>query len=186
MLTRAPSAHPSLRPCAPQLFEAAIACVRHQEFHPTRAVLTFICLFMCPTEAANEYRETSAICLQTQGGRLLRECLSGLASVSPDNLIDHQVELMRVLIEACPTAVATWLRDILASPAGVSFGVIDPNGAAMHTFAQLVLQQPALPQGEFQCVASDFARVCRGKLGPEALEAHARRRAAAVPSVPAA
>ena len=68
-------------------------------------MLTFICLFMCPTESANEFRETSAQCLQTQGSRLLRECLSGLASASPVNLVDHQVELMRVLIEACPSAV---------------------------------------------------------------------------------
>ena len=168
-------------PCAPELFESAIACVRHQEFQHTRAVLTFICLFMCPTEAANEYRETSALCLQSSGSRLLRECLSGLASVSPDNLIDHQVELMRVLIEACPTAVATWLRAILANPEGVSFGVIDPRGEAMQTFANLVLQQPALPQGEFQCVASDFSRICRGKLAADHLQKYVRAR-----TVPAA
>ena len=78
-------------PCTPTLFEAAIACVRHQEFQHTRAVLTFICLFMCPTESANEFRETSAHCLQASGAKLLRECLSGLASASPDNLVDHQV-----------------------------------------------------------------------------------------------
>lgn len=168
-------------PCAPQLFEAAIACVRHQEFQHTRAVLTFLCLFMCPTESANEYRETSARCLQSQGDQLLRECLSGLASASPDNLIDHQVELMRVLIEACPSAVATWLRQIVDQPSGVSFGVIDPHGPAMATFAQLVLQQPALPQGEFQCVVSDFSRICRGRLGPESLERY-RHRGATVPA----
>ena len=141
---------------------------------------------MCPTEAANQYRETSALCLQTQGKRLLRECLSGLASASPDNLIDHQVEMMRVLIEACPSAVGSWLKEILDAPHGVSLGVIDPQGEAMRTFAQLVLQQPALPQGEFQCVASDFSRICRGKLGPESLERYVRMRQAAAPSVPAA
>ena len=155
--------------------------MRHQEFQHTRAVLTFLCLFMCPTEAANEFRETSALCLQSNGGRLLRECLSGLASASPDNLIDHQVELMRVLIEACPSAVAGWLRSVLDQPEGVQFGVIDPRGAAMATFAQLVLQQPALPQTEFQCVVSDFSRVCRGKLGPEALQRYVR-----APAMPAA
>ncbi len=172
--------------CAPELFEAGIACVRHQEFQHTRSAISFICLFMCPTEAANQFRETSAICLQTQGKQLLRECLSGLASASPDNLIDHQVEMMRVLIEACPSAVGTWLREILDAPQGVSFGVIDPQGEAMRTFAMLVLQQPALPQTEFQCVASDFSRICRGKLGPESLERYVLMRQAAAASVPAA
>ena len=169
-------------PCASQLFEAAIACVRHQEFQHTRAVLTFLCLFMCPTESANEFRETSALCLQSQGARLLRENISGLASASPDNLIDHQVELMRVLIEACPSAVGTWLRQIVEQPDGVSFGVIDPRGPAMATFAQLVLQQPALPQGEFQCVVSDFSRICRGRLGPESLERYLKYRGTTVPA----
>jgi hypothetical protein len=157
------------------LFAAAITCVRHQEFTHTRAVLTFICLFLCPTESANEYRETSVHCLQTQGARLLRECLSGLASVSPDNLVDHQVELMRVLIEAAPSAVSNWLRDLLASPDGLATGVIAPQSAAMQTFATIILQQPALPQTEFQCVASDFSRICRGKLGPESLERYLQK-----------
>jgi len=162
-------------PCAPQLFEAAIACVCHQEFQHTRAVLTFICLFMCPTESANEYRETSAHCLQSSGAKLLRECLSGLASSSPDNLVDHQVELMRVLIEACPTAVGVWLKQILSSPEGLATGSVEPQSKAMQTFAALVLQQPALPQTEFQCVASDFSRICRGKLGPESLDRYVQK-----------
>uniref|UniRef100_A0A7S2BL89 Exportin-1/Importin-beta-like domain-containing protein n=1 Tax=Haptolina brevifila TaxID=156173 RepID=A0A7S2BL89_9EUKA len=161
--------------CAPALFDAAIACVRHQEFQHTRAVLTFICLFMCPTEAANEYRETSAHCLQTSGAKLLKECLSGLASASPDNLVDYQVELIRVLIEACPTAVGTWLKQILSEPSGLSTGSVAPGSKAMQTFAALVLQQPALPQTEFQCVASDFSRICRGKLGPESLDRYVQR-----------
>jgi hypothetical protein len=156
-------------PCASQLFEAAVTCVAHQEFTSKRAVLTFICLFVCPTDSANEFRETSVLCLQSQGARLLRECLSGLASTSPDNLVDHQVELMRVLVEACPSAVSSWLGEILSNPQGISTGIVDPQGDVMRTFAQLVLQQPALPHGEFQCVASDFSRICRGKLGVEAL-----------------
>jgi len=162
-------------PVAGQLFETAVACVRHQEFTHTRAVLTFICLFMCPTEAANAYRETSVTCLQTSGKRLLRECLSGLAAVSPDNLVDHQVELMRVLIEACPGAVATWLQELLSAPDGLTTGAVDPQGKSMQAFAALVLQQPALPQPEFQCVASDFSRICRGKLGSEALDRYLMR-----------
>ena len=163
-------------PCAPQLFDAAIGCVRHQEFQHTRAVLTFICLFMCPTDSANEYRETSARCLQQSGERLLRECLSGLASASPDNLVDHQVELMRVLVEACPSAVQTWLTNLLSNPQGLQLGsVVDPQGEVMRTYARLVLQQPALPQGEFQCLASDFSRICRGKLGAEALHRYVQK-----------
>ena len=142
--------------------------MRHQEFQHTRAVLTFVCLFMCPTEGANEFRETSALCLQKSGARLLRECLSGLASASPDNLVDHQVELMRVLIEACPTAVRKWLQDTISTP-GFACGAVEPHGQTMATFAALVLQQPALSTGEFQCVASDFSRICRGKLGADAL-----------------
>jgi hypothetical protein len=139
-------------------------------------VLTFICLFLSPTESANEYRETSALCLQQSGARLLCECLSGLASASPDNLVDHQVELMRVLIEACPSAVQTWLTSLLGSPQGLSLGsVVDPQGEVMRTFARLVLQQPALPQGEFQCLASDFSRICRGKLGAEALHRYVQK-----------
>jgi len=166
-------------PVAPMLFEAAIGCVCHQEFQHTRAVLTFICLYLCPTESANEFRETSAMCLQTQGARLLRQCLTGLASVSPDNLVDHQVEVIRVLIEACPSAVSTWLKTLLADTAQpIQCGVVDPQGGTMCTFAQLVLQQPALPQGEFQCVASDFSRICRGKLGAEALDRYVQKYAA--------
>ena len=78
--------------------------------------------------------------------------------------------------EPCPCRAAS------SRAAGLSLGVTDPNGAAMRTFAQLVLQQPALPQGEFQCVASDFSRICRGKLGADALARYVQRRA----SVPAA
>ncbi len=131
-------------------------------------MLTFVCLFTCPTETADEYRETSVHCLQRSGARLLRECLTGLAAASPENLVDHQVETMRVLIEACPTAVQTWLRQLIATP-GFSCGAVEPASATMSTFVQLVLQQPALSTAEFQCVVSDFSRICRGKLGADAL-----------------
>lgn len=77
---------------------------------------------------------------------------------------------MRVLIEACPGAVSTWLTELLASPEDLATGAISPQSKAMTAFAHLVLQQPALPQTEFQCVVSDFSRICRGKLGPEALD----------------
>lgn len=56
---------------------------------------------------------------------------------------------MRVLIEACPSAVHSWLSTIIATP-GFTCGAVDPRGAAMAKFAKLVLQQPALPTAEFQ------------------------------------
>ena len=82
---------------------------------------------------------------------------------------------MRVLIEACPSAVSNWLRDLLAAGSDFTCGAVDPRGQTMATFAQLVLQQPALPQFEFQCVASDFARICRGKLSHDALQRYVER-----------
>jgi len=114
---------------------------------------------------------------------LLRQNLTGLASASPDNLVDHQVEMMRVLIEACPTAVSGWLTDLLASQPPLQCGTVDPAGPTMRAFAQLVLQQPALPQTEFQCVASDFSRICRGKLGAEALDRYVAKYSAAPPGM---
>ena len=72
-------------------------------------------------------------------------------------------------------AVAGWLRDLLAKPQGLLRGVVSPQPAAMATFARLILQQPALPQAEFQCVASDFSRICRGKLGPESLDRYVQK-----------
>ena len=66
---------------------------RTQEFQHTRAVLTFLCLFMSGTESAGPYREQVLIAMQESGPRLLRQCLLGLASASPENLVDHQVEL---------------------------------------------------------------------------------------------
>ena len=129
------------------------------------------------------YRETSAHCLQTSGARLLRECLCGLASVSPDNLIDHQVELMRVVLEACPAAASNWLLEMVEHPEDLVMGSVDPRGETMRTFARLALQQPALQQGEFQCLASDFSRICRGKLGVEALHRYVKGTAARATAV---
>jgi hypothetical protein len=157
-------------PCSPDLFDVAIACVPHQEFQHTRAALTFVCLFMCPTESADEYRETSAMCLQKAGARLLAACLSGLVSASPENLVDHQIEVLRVLLEACPTAAHKWLREMVAAP-GFTCGAASLE--TVGTFATLVLQQPALSTSTFQCVASDFSRICRGKLGADALGRYA-------------
>ena len=96
-------------PSADALFDAAIGCVTHQEFTHTRAALTFVCLFIAGTESAGPYRETSACCLQKSGARLLLQSLRGLAALSPDNLIDHQAECLRVLVDACPSAIQQWL-----------------------------------------------------------------------------
>jgi len=155
-------------PCATTLFETGIGCICHQEFQHTRAVLTFLCLFMSGTESAGPFRETTLCCLQQNGAWLLRQCISGLAAVSPENLLDHQVELMRVLIESCPGAGQSWLVKAIADPSFVC-GAVDPHGPTMATFGRLVLQQPALSTAEFQCVVSDFSAICRGKLGADAL-----------------
>ena len=131
-------------------------------------MLTFLCLFMSGTESAGPYRETTLCCLQANGAWLLQQCLSGLASASPENLVDHQVELMRVLIESCPGAGQSWLLKTISDPA-FRCGAVDPKGAAMQTFARLIFQAPALSTAEFQCVVSDFSAICRGKLGADAL-----------------
>ena len=72
--------------------------------------------------------------------------------------------------------MATWLNELLCAQHGASDGLItgaiDPQGVTMRSFAALVLQQPALGQAEFQCVASDFSRICRGKLAPDSLNRH--------------
>lgn len=73
------------------------------------------------------------------------------------------------MIEACPSAVHRWLTDTVAAP-GFTCGAVPPQSATMGTFATLVLQQPALSTTDFQCVASDFSRICRGKLDGGALD----------------
>ena len=78
-------------PCATYLFETGIGCVLHQEFQHTRAVLTFLCLFMSGTESAGPFRETTLCCLQENGAWLLQQCLTGSAGASPMTPLDHQV-----------------------------------------------------------------------------------------------
>jgi len=162
-------------PCSTQLFETAIACICHQEFQHTRAVLTFLCLFMSGTESAGPFRETVLMAMQENGAWLLKQSLTGLSSVSPENLVDHQVELMRVLIEACHGPAQSWLLSIINDP-GFHCGAVDPKGATMQAFARLILQQPALSTGEFQCVVSDFSRICRGKLSADSLSRYEKPR----------
>uniref|UniRef100_A0A7S4B9K5 Transportin-3 n=1 Tax=Chrysotila carterae TaxID=13221 RepID=A0A7S4B9K5_CHRCT len=158
--------------CMPRLFESAICCIAHQEFQHTRAALTFLCLFMSGTDAANQFRETAIHCLQQNGAQLVRQCLIGLVGASPINLVDHQVELLRVAAEACQGAVHGWLVDAFQSP-GFSCGSLDPQGPAAAALVKLVARQPALSTSEFQSIVSDFSRTCRGKLAPNALDRYA-------------
>merc|ERR1712087_524138 len=159
--------------CVPMLFDSAVTCVSHQEFQHTRAAVTFLCLFMAGTDAATQFRESTARCMQERGSQLVRECLTGLATASPVNLIDHQVELMRVLAEACPSAIKGWLIVTFNTP-GFRCGTLPPQARAMATFVQLITEQPALSTGDFQSVVSDFSRMCRGKLSPDSLERYHR------------
>ena len=155
-------------PSADALFDAAIGCVTHQEFTHTRAALTFVCLFIAGTESAGPYRETSACCLQKSGARLLLQSLRGLAALSPDNLIDHQAECLRVLVDACPSAIQQWLVAALSDPS-FSSGAVEPKGATMAAFAQLLVRQSALSTGDFTSVCRSLADICRGKLAPDSL-----------------
>jgi len=153
----------------PMLFDTAISCVSHQEFQHTRAALTFLCLFMSGTDAATSFRESAAHCMQQSGAQLVQRCLAGIASTAPANLVDHLVELMRVLAEACPGAVQNWMVETFKAPA-FSCGALQPQGPAVATFVQLIVKQPALSTGDFQSVVSDFSRMCRGKLSPDSLD----------------
>uniref|UniRef100_A0A7S4EXH9 Uncharacterized protein n=1 Tax=Chrysotila carterae TaxID=13221 RepID=A0A7S4EXH9_CHRCT len=106
------------------------------------------------------------------GAQLVRQCLIGLVGASPINLVDHQVELLRVAAEACQGAVHGWLVDAFQSP-GFSCGSLDPQGPAAAALVKLVARQPALSTSEFQSIVSDFSRTCRGKLAPNALDRYA-------------
>ena len=152
----------------PTLFDAAIACVCHQEFQHTRAALTFLCLFMAGTGDAGPYREAAAHCMYVRGADLMRQCLVGLSGLSPSNQLRNLIETMRVLVEACPGAVQSWLFAIVQAP-GFRCGAVDPQGAAMASFVQLLARQASLSTGDFQCVVYDFSQICRGKLAAESL-----------------
>lgn len=151
-------------PCVPQLFRAACGCVCHQEFTHTRAAITFLCLFLTGTAAAAAHREGAAHCLQASGSELMRQCICGLAGLSPDNLIEHQIELLRVLGDSAPTAVSGWLAAALADPS-LDLGAMPRNGSALAAFSRAIGQQPTSISA-FQAVAADFSRMCRGKIRP--------------------
>ena len=156
----------------PTLFDAAIACVCHQEFQHTRAALTFLCLFMSGTQDAGPHREAAAHCMHARGADLMRQCLVGLSGTSPPNQLRNLIETMRVLVEACPGAVQSWLLAIVQAP-GFHCGAVDPHGGTMATFAQLLARQASLSTGDFQCVVYDFSQICRGKLAAESLSKYA-------------
>ena len=91
-----------------------------------------------------------------------------LAALSPDNLIDHQAECLRVLVDACPSAIQQWLVAALSDPS-FSSGAVEPKGATMAAFAQLLVRQSALSTGDFPSVCRSLADICRGKLAPDSL-----------------
>lgn len=53
--------------------------------------------------------------------------------------------------------------------AGACAALTSNGSLPSQAFARLVLHQPALSTAEFQCVASDFSRICRGKLSADSL-----------------
>ena len=106
--------------------------------------------------------------MQNRGAELMRQCLVGLSCASPPNQLRNLIETMRVLVEACPGAVQSWLLTIVQAP-GFRLGAVDPHGATMASFAQLLSRQASLSTGDFQCVVYDFSQICRGKLAAESL-----------------
>jgi stage V sporulation protein SpoVS len=151
-------------PCVPRLFQAACGCVCHQELTHTRAAINFLTLFLTGTAAAAAHREGAAHCLQASGAELMRQCIRGLAGASPDNLIELQVELLCVLRDSAPTAVAGWLALALADPS-LNLGAMPRNGSALAAFSRAVGQEPT-SASTFQTVAADFSRMCRGNIRP--------------------
>jgi hypothetical protein len=81
----------------------------------------------------------------------------------------RQVELLRVLLEAIPSAVPQWLARIFATP-GFSCGKVAAQGQTTAALTQLLAQQPPLSTADFQSVLQDFSRICRGKLGADSLD----------------
>ena len=67
--------------------------------------------------------------------------VQGLASASPANLVDHQIELLRVIAESAPTAVHGWLVAALADP-GLDLGALPRQGAA----GEALLAQGEVPR----------------------------------------
>ena len=149
-------------PCLPRLFSTACSCVCHQEYTHTRAAITFLCLFLSGTDAANAHREGSAHCLQASGAELMRQSIRGLASASPANLIDHQIELLRNLVESAPSTAHEWLLAAL-NDTSIDLGTMLRHGATMDAFTRSVSQRPTSISG-FQTIAADFSRMCRGKI----------------------
>ena len=65
--------------------------------------------------------------MQNRGAELMRQCLVGLSGASPPNQLRNLIETMRVLVEACPGAVQSWLLTIVQAP-GFRLGAVDRGG----------------------------------------------------------
>jgi hypothetical protein len=91
---------------------------------------------------------------------------AGLIGASPENLLDHQCELVRVLLETAHEQTASaWLHSAFqlepiraaAAPAGAE---------GVSLFVQLLTHRPAL---QLDQIAREFAHVCRRKGGIDGL-----------------
>ena len=71
-------------------------------------------------------------------------------------------------VHACPSAIQQWLVAALSDPS-FSSGAVEPKGATMAAFAQLLVRQSALSTGDFTSVCRSLADICRGKLAPDSL-----------------
>lgn len=88
--------------------------------------------------------------------------LAGLISLSPENLIDHQCELLRVLLEAWPAHVcAQWLSAALQHEV-VHAAASAAGGENVTLFLQLLSHRPPL---KHDAIAREFARMCRREAG---------------------
>jgi hypothetical protein len=80
-------------------------------------------------------------------------------------LLEHQSELLRVLIEAWPQQSVGWLHGTFQMEAIRSAAA--PAGAdGISLFLQLLTHRPPL---QHELIAREFARVCRRKGGIDAL-----------------
>jgi len=146
-----------------QLLRAAARCVTHQEFTHTRAVISCLCLFIERAAERSRVSQPVAHNLDHAGPGIMGACVLGLVVMSPDNLVEHQIELLRVLFDACPNQAPQWLsfalqlEPVQAATAGGAGGA-----DVIALFHQLMAYQPRL---EHDAIAREFAQMCRKKAG---------------------
>lgn len=94
-------------------------------------------------------------------------CGAGLVSLSPENLLDHQCELVRVLAEARPGYTPQWLSMALMSePLKQATASAGEEGAAL--FLQLMAHRPPL---RHDAIVRQFGAMCRRTSGIDGLRA---------------